>query len=277
MTDPADLVTLILTRDDVRRLMSVETCIEAVERGIPRSRPGGRSIPPGVLGAHVDGGGFHVKTAGLLGAERRARRCLPRRSTRTFPGIPTATACPPFRASIALFDADERPAARAARLDRDHEHAHRGGDGRRGEYLARADAATVTVCGCGEQGRSQLRALPCVRPVRRVTGVRRQRRTRRAVSRREMSRELDIDVAAVRELGDATRASRHLGDVHAVAAVVLGRDHVAPGRVHRGGRRRQSREAGDRAGAARARASSWPTCSISARRSAICTTRSTRA
>jgi len=39
------------------------------------------------------------------------------------------------------------------------------------KYLARPDAAVVTVCGCGLQGRVQLRALARVRALRRVFAV----------------------------------------------------------------------------------------------------------
>ena len=56
--------TLVLTRADVRRLLTMRECIDAVEDAFRRhaAAPTG---PPGVIGTHVDGGGFHVKTAAL--------------------------------------------------------------------------------------------------------------------------------------------------------------------------------------------------------------------
>src|ERR1041384_628050 len=59
--------TLVLTREDVARLLPMRACIDAVERGFERHARG-ESIAPGVLGTHVEGGGFHVKTAGLKNA-----------------------------------------------------------------------------------------------------------------------------------------------------------------------------------------------------------------
>src|SRR3954465_6921019 len=56
--------TLLLTRRDVTALLSQDDCIGAVERAF-RMRGEGRTSPPGVLGLHVEGGGFHVKAAVL--------------------------------------------------------------------------------------------------------------------------------------------------------------------------------------------------------------------
>src|SRR5688500_9719880 len=57
---------LFLDRDDVRRLLDLEACIDAVEAAL-RAHAAGATIPPGVLSAAVPGGVFHIKTAGLLG------------------------------------------------------------------------------------------------------------------------------------------------------------------------------------------------------------------
>jgi ornithine cyclodeaminase/alanine dehydrogenase-like protein (mu-crystallin family) len=58
--------TLVLTRRDVVRLLDVGACIDAVERAF-RLHAAGGTIASGVLGTHVGGTGFHVKTAGLAG------------------------------------------------------------------------------------------------------------------------------------------------------------------------------------------------------------------
>jgi hypothetical protein len=44
----------------------MKDCIAAVESAFA-DMPSGRTIPAGVLGSHVADGGFHVKTAGLIG------------------------------------------------------------------------------------------------------------------------------------------------------------------------------------------------------------------
>ena len=83
------------------------------------------------------------------------------------------------------------------------------------KYLA-PDRPTVTICGCGEQSRSQLRALACVHRLERVMAFDlRAERARRFAD--DMAAELRIDVAAVPDLS------------HAAQRWFLGREHVAPG------------------------------------------------
>jgi ornithine cyclodeaminase/alanine dehydrogenase-like protein (mu-crystallin family) len=73
-------------------------------------------------------------------------------------------------------------------------------------YLARADAAVATVCGCGTQGRFQLRALAAVRTLTRAYAVDRDP-ARAATFAREMSAALGLEVSAVTDLDTAVRAS----------------------------------------------------------------------
>jgi ornithine cyclodeaminase/alanine dehydrogenase-like protein (mu-crystallin family) len=95
-------------------------------------------------------------------------------------------------------------------------------------YLARRDASTVTICGCGEQGRSQLRALAAVRPLRTVHAfdVDRARATQFAA---EMSQELELDVQAAVALNEQTRASDIWVTCTPARRWFVGRAHVAPG------------------------------------------------
>ena len=60
-------MTLVLTGSQVRSLLSLDECIAAVEEAF-RLHGEGRVPPPGVLGTHVPGGGFHIKTAVLPAA-----------------------------------------------------------------------------------------------------------------------------------------------------------------------------------------------------------------
>src|SRR5262245_20459562 len=57
--------TRLLSRADVLALLTLEDCIHAVEHAL-RDHALGRTMPAGVLGIHADGGGFHIKAAGLL-------------------------------------------------------------------------------------------------------------------------------------------------------------------------------------------------------------------
>jgi ornithine cyclodeaminase/alanine dehydrogenase-like protein (mu-crystallin family) len=55
-------MTLLLTRSDVRALLTLDDCIAAVEEAFRLRGPG--EVPPaGILGMAVSGGGFHIKAA----------------------------------------------------------------------------------------------------------------------------------------------------------------------------------------------------------------------
>ena len=215
--------TLVLTRRDVSRLLDMNACIAAVERAF-ELHAAGATIAPGVLGSHVTGGGFHVKTAGLTGEAH----LFAAKVNANFPENPVLRGLPTIQGVILLFDADTghplavldsieitsvRTAAATAVAAR---------------HLARADAAVVTVCGCGEQGRSQLRALGAVRPIRKAFAFDADagRATRYAA---EMTRELALDVVAIEELSAATRQSDIIVTCTPARRWFLGRDDVPPG------------------------------------------------
>ena len=60
--------TLLLSRDDVERLLTPDACISAVEDAF-RQLALCQVPPPGILGMHSGEGGFHVK-AGFLALDR---------------------------------------------------------------------------------------------------------------------------------------------------------------------------------------------------------------
>ena len=215
--------TLALTRRDVSRVIGVRDCIDAVERAF-RLHAAGATIAPGVLGAHVERGGFHVKTAGLLDG----RAIFAAKVNANFPGNPGRHGLPTIQGVIALFDAERgtplavmdsagitslRTAAASAVA---------------AKHLARPDASVATICGCGEQGRSQLRALREVRPLRRILAYDADAGTAERYAA-EMSRELGIEVTAVRELSAATRGSHVVVTCTTARRWILGRGDVAPG------------------------------------------------
>jgi alanine dehydrogenase len=194
-----DYRVIVLTRPEVAALLSVDDCTAAVERGF-LAQARGQIFPAGVLGTHVHAGGFHVKTAGL----DLERPLFAAKVNANFPGNPSRYALPTIQGVVALFDAENgrvlalldsialtslRTAAASAVAAR---------------YLARTDASVVAIVGCGEQGRSQLRALVRVRPITTalafdIDGA------RAAQYAREMAAELGIAVQAVAEMHVATR------------------------------------------------------------------------
>jgi len=216
--------TLVLSRHDVRRLISMDECIDAVEDAF-REHALGRSISPGVLGAHVPGGGFHVKTAGLA-TDRQS--VFVAKVNANFPGNPSRFGLPTIQGVIVVYDAiNGRPLAILDSIEITSVRTA-AASAVAARHLAREDAATVTVCGCGEQGRSQLRALTRVRLIRQVLAF----DTDFAKAERyadELSAELDVDSSPVHELGAETRHSDIWVTCTTSRGWFVGRDHVAPG------------------------------------------------
>jgi ornithine cyclodeaminase/alanine dehydrogenase len=96
------------------------------------------------------------------------------------------------------------------------------------KYLAREDATTVTICGCGEQSRHQLRALACVRDIRHINAfdVRRERARDLA---HDITRELGTSMRVIDDLDDDTRSTDIWVTCTPAHHWFLGRQHVAPG------------------------------------------------
>ena len=220
-------MTLVLTGRDVVQLLDMRACIDAVEHAF-RLHAAGGTIPPGVLGTHVGGTGFHVKTAGLSAGSSGDRPVFVAKVNANVPANPVQRGLPTIQGVIALFDVETgrllavldsmeitslRTAAASAVAAR---------------HLARADARVLTVCGCGIQGRSHLRALAAVRPIETVLAfdVDAARAARFA---HEMSRELGIAVTAVDDLASATRRSAIVVTCTTAHRWLLGREAVAPG------------------------------------------------
>jgi alanine dehydrogenase len=222
---PPSSGTLLLRGEDVVGLLRMSDCIEAVERGF-LSHAQGETIPAGVLGTHVDHGGFHVKTAGLRDA-LGGRPIYAAKVNANFPGNPDRNGLPTIQGAILLFDAAN--GSLLALLDSIAITSLRtaAATAVAAKYLA-PDRPTVTICGCGEQSRSQLRALACVHRLGRVMAFDlRAERARRFAD--EMAAELRVDVAAAPDLSHAARETTVWVTCTPAQRWFLGREHVAPG------------------------------------------------
>jgi ornithine cyclodeaminase/alanine dehydrogenase-like protein (mu-crystallin family) len=152
-------MTLILTRAELQNVLTPADCLTAVEEAF-RAFGEGRTGPPKSLGLHAAAGTFHIKAAmaGLFAAKINAN----------FPANPATYAIPTIQGVIVLMDMERgtplaildsalittlRTAAATAIA---------------AKYLALAEAATITVIGCGTQGRASLEALRLVRPIRKA-------------------------------------------------------------------------------------------------------------
>ena len=145
--------TLLLTRKDVAELMPLNDCVQVVEQAF-RLQGEGRAPALGVLGVHAQGGGFHIK-AGILPL---GRNYFAAKTNANFPGNP-ARGLPTIQGMILLFDADNGQVLAA--MDSMEITTLRTGAATAiaAKYLARKDSRSATICGCGNQGRVQLRAI----------------------------------------------------------------------------------------------------------------------
>jgi ornithine cyclodeaminase/alanine dehydrogenase-like protein (mu-crystallin family) len=217
--------TLVLTREDVVDLLPMPACIGAVERGF-ECHARGESIAPGVLGTHVEAGGFHVKTAGLRDGTE-GRPMFAAKVNANFPANPDRRGLPTIQGVIALFDAADgrvlalldsieitslRTAAATAVAAR---------------HLAPL-GGIVTVCGCGEQSRYQLRALACVRSLRRVMAFD-LHAARAARFAADMAAELGVETSVITDPAEAREATDIWVTCTTARHWFLGRAHVAAG------------------------------------------------
>jgi ornithine cyclodeaminase/alanine dehydrogenase-like protein (mu-crystallin family) len=154
---------LILSRRDVFDLLSLRDCIDAVEEAF-RLHAHGRTLGPGVLGVPAGDGGFHVKAAGLAGE----RRYFAAKINANFPDNPRRFGLPAIQGTVVLSDATT--GAPLAVMDSGSVTALRTGAATAvaAKYLARRDARTATIVGCGVQGATQLAALAAVLPLTRA-------------------------------------------------------------------------------------------------------------
>ena len=147
--------TLILKRSEVASLLSLGECTGAVEEAF-RLNEEGQSLPPGVLETLTDTGGFHIKAAGLKLAERTYYAA---KVNANFPQNTSKWGLPTIQGIIALFDGEK--GYPLALLDSIEITALRTGAATAvaAKYLAQRDSKVATVCGCGVQGRVQLKSI----------------------------------------------------------------------------------------------------------------------
>jgi ornithine cyclodeaminase/alanine dehydrogenase-like protein (mu-crystallin family) len=94
--------------------------------------------------------------------------------------------------------------------------------------LARPDSRIATICGCGEQGRIQLRALRHKLDLTKVFAWDIDSQTSLRFSA-EMAAELEIDVAAIDHLREGTLVSDAIVTCTSSRTPFLGLEDVRPG------------------------------------------------
>jgi alanine dehydrogenase len=155
--------TLLLSGREVAELLNLEECMTAVELAF-KLHGERKTQPPGILGIQAADGGFHIK-AGLLDLNR----CyFAAKLNANFPGNPNRNGLPTIQGVVVLCDGDN--GYPLAVMDSIEITTLRTGaaTGVAAQYLARADSKTMTVCGCGNQGRISVRTLTKVLPIEMV-------------------------------------------------------------------------------------------------------------
>jgi alanine dehydrogenase len=154
---------IVLSRRDVLDLLTLPDCIAAVEHAF-RLHAEGRTLGPGVLGVPAVDGGFHIKAAGLIGE----RSYFAAKTNANFPENPRRFGLPTIQGTIVLADA--RNGVPLAIIESGSVTALRTGAATAvaAKFLARRDARTVTIVGCGVQGELQLAAIAAVLPLKRA-------------------------------------------------------------------------------------------------------------
>ena len=196
----ADEVLLLSSRE-VQNLLTLDECIGAVELAF-RAYGEHRVIPPAVLSMNAETGGFHVK-AGMLTLDRsyfaaKVNGNFPENSSRF--GLPTIQGvivlCDAGNGTpLAVMDSRDITSLRTAAAT-----------AVAAKFLARQGSRTVTICGCGNQGRSQLRALFRVYPVRVVFACDKDEERAMRFSQ-AVAADLGISVQPVADLATAVRKS----------------------------------------------------------------------
>jgi ornithine cyclodeaminase/alanine dehydrogenase-like protein (mu-crystallin family) len=233
---------LVLSGKDVYELLTLRECIDAVQEGF-RLHAAGRTLGPGVLGIPaVDGGGFHIKAAGLVGE----RSYFAAKTNANIPGN-AARGLPTIQGTVFLADAVtgqplalmESGSVTALRTAAATAVAAR--------FLARPNARRAVVVGCGVQGALQLDAIAAVLPLTSVQLFDTDHARAEALATRAAVA-LRIPVEAVKARPGGLRRVRH---VHAGTRRVRVARARRAGHVHRRRRRGQPWQAGARAGARR--------------------------
>ena len=213
----------VLTRGDVLELLTLRDCIVAVENAF-RLHAEGRTLGPGVLAVPAEGGGFHVKAAGLVGE----RSYFAAKTNANFPDNARRYGLPTIQGTVVLADA--RTGELLAVMDSGSVTALRTGAATAvaAKFLARPDARSATIVGCGVQGEIQLGAIAAVLPLQRAWVLDTDHARAEGLAARAQAN-LGIRVEAGKDLRSALRGSDVCVTCTPSRRPFVSRDDVAAG------------------------------------------------
>jgi ornithine cyclodeaminase/alanine dehydrogenase-like protein (mu-crystallin family) len=215
--------TLILSRKDIAGLLRPADYREAVEVAFRAFKERRAELPP-PLHLGCPDGAFHAKGATLLGDRHYAALKL----NGNFPGNSSRNRLPTIQGAVFLCDGSDgsllavldsieitlgRTAAASVLAAR---------------YLARSDARTILVCGCGDQGRAHARAFNEALPLRRLIAWDKDFAKAQGFAR-EMGEALQLESRAVSELREGSLVSDVIVTCTTSRTPILGPSDVASG------------------------------------------------
>src|SRR5688572_6240519 len=215
--------TLLLNRKDVSELITIDECIAAVEQAF-RLFGQGKAAAPKVVGLHTEHGGLHIK-AGVLDLNRTY---FVAKLNSNFRNNSITHQLPLIQGVVVVFDGENGQVL--AVMDSIEITILRTGAATAvaSKYLARADAQTATICGCGNQGEISLRALMKVHSLKKVYAFDIDILKAKSFAQR-LSDTLNVSIEPVTSLGGAVRSSEICVTCTTSKQPFLGSKDVLPG------------------------------------------------
>ena len=215
--------TLLVRRSDVEELLSLPDCIDAVEE-VLRLQGQGKIPRSEILAVKTPNGGLHVKATLLP----RGQSYIVAKLNTNFPGNRTRSRLPTIQGLIAVYDAEN--GRTLAVLDSVEITIKRtaAASAVAAKYLARKDSSVATICGCGEQGRAQLRAIQSVVPLKKIYAFDLNERTMTELAN-QLSADLKIDIEPTRDLPSAIQKSDVCVTCTTASEFFVRKEDVAPG------------------------------------------------
>jgi ornithine cyclodeaminase/alanine dehydrogenase-like protein (mu-crystallin family) len=214
---------LVLSRTDVLDLLSLPGCIGAVEDAF-RCHAEGRTLGPGVLSVPAVDGGFHIKAAGLVGD----RSYFAAKTNANFPANPRRRGLPTIQGMVVLADVDSGEPLAVIESGSVTALRTAAATGVAARFLARPEARTATIVGCGVQGEMQLAAIAAVLPLRQAWVLDVDHARAESLATRARAG-LGLEVHAARDLRQALRSSEVCVTCTPARRAFVGATDVAPG------------------------------------------------
>ncbi len=214
---------MLLNREDVSSLLQLSDYVEVVEDAF-RAYAQGTTLSLGLLHVDAPDGEFHIKAGG----PEKPRTYFGLKVNAGFFQNRQRFGLPNIQGTIILCDGDN--GYPLAFMDSTAITINRTGatTAVAAKYLARPESRSVTICGCGTQGRVQLRSLKCILPIETAYAFDFDADVAEAFAT-DMGRELEIEVGAVTDLGSATQKSDVCVTCTPAREYFLKREDVPPG------------------------------------------------